>query len=96
MDHLTLNHLHCVTVTLNSLTSSNRNALDHTYLYALTLYCITDYVELIEKISENFENYNEILNNAYKFAKSKFNVQNYVNDMKKHYDDLNNKKNYNR
>ena len=27
---------------------------------------------------------------------SKFNVQNYVNDMKKHYDDLNNKKNYNR
>ena len=61
-----------------------------------TKYCITDYVELIEKISENFENYNEILNNAYKFAKSKFNVQNYVNDMKKHYDDLNNKKNYNR
>ena len=48
-----------------------------------------EYVKIIFKILKNKTKYNKILNNAFTFAKSKFNVQKYLIEIKKNYDDIN-------
>ena len=47
-----------------------------------------EYVDIILKILKNKNKYKDVINNAFKFAESKFSVQKYIIKIKKHYDDL--------
>ena len=47
-----------------------------------------EYIKLIANILDNINNYKNVLNNAFKFAKLNFNDKKYIREIKKHYDDL--------
>ena len=47
-----------------------------------------EYIKLIANILDNINNYKNVLNNAFKFAKLNFNDKKYIKEIKKHYDDL--------
>ena len=47
-----------------------------------------EYINLIANVLGNINNYKNVLNNAFKFAKLNFNDKKYIKEIKKHYDDL--------